>query len=79
MANIRFKPVLRYDPSWPKLRLFRVAWEHGSVGDGNGYSRKISVALRPRLWSYGRGWDSLRVCILGVELHTKRNYGGIWG
>lgn len=59
------------------LRLFRVLWTQGRVGDGDGYSAKLSVALRPSLFAVRREWQSLCVTLLGVSVHFERSYGGI--
>lgn len=69
-------PVFRYDPSWPKLRLFRFVWDVGTVGDGTGYSRKVAFALRPRLFSWERSVHEWRLVLLGVEIHSRKSYGG---
>lgn len=71
-----FKPVLRWDPRWPKLRLFRVMWNVGKVGDGKGYSRKVAVALRPVLFRWHRDYDGTRVALLGLEVHSQTSWGG---
>lgn len=70
------KPVFRWDPRRPKLRLFRVMWNVGTVGDGEGYSRKVAVALRPRLYRLDRSWDGWRLVLLGVEIHSETSWGG---
>lgn len=75
---MRVKPVLRFDPSWPKLRLARVMWKRGEVGDGNGYSSKLSFALRPSLFRFYSSWDGWRIVLLGVEVHMQRSWGGIY-
>lgn len=71
-----FKPVLRWDPRWPKLRLFRVMWNVGTAGDGVGYSRKVAVALRPRFFRLDRDYDGWRLVVLGVEVHSQTSWGG---
>lgn len=71
-----FKPVLRWDPRWPKLRLFRVMWNVGTVGDGKGYSHKVALALRPVLFRWHRAHDSTRVALLGIEVHSQTSSGG---
>ena len=76
---MRFKNVMRWDSNLWKLRLCRFMWEKGRVGDGNGYSRKLTLALRPRLISWGsddkHDW---RVTLLGLEIHSQKNFGGIY-
>lgn len=73
---MRIKPVMRLDTSWPKFRLARLMWERGTVGDGIGYSAKLAVALRPRLFQVKRSYDGWRVVVLGLELHMARSWGG---
>lgn len=74
MKNLRFKRVLRFDKSQKLLRLFRVTWERGQVGDGRGYSAKVAIGLAPRLFHRDDG----RITVLGVRVHYAKSYGGIW-
>ncbi|GJE43969.1 hypothetical protein [Methylobacterium soli] len=76
MQKLTFKRVLRFDPTARKLRLFRVMWNVGIVGDGKGYSRKVAVALRPALAGFKRSYDEWRVTLLGVEVHSATSWGG---
>jgi hypothetical protein len=76
MSNASLKPVFRYDPTWPKLRLFRIVWDVGMVGDGDGYSRKLAFALCPKLLSWQRGLDEWRLVVLGFEIHSRTAWGG---
>jgi hypothetical protein len=79
-----FKRVLRFDPSWPKLRLFRVMWDGGrrTFMEGTPHatevvaSNKLAVALRPVLFRFKRDMDSWRVALLMVEVHRARSWGG---
>lgn len=74
--RLRFKTVMRLDTHSKMLRIFRVIWERGQVGDGNGYSAKASLALSPRLFLFALGhWDCVLV-LFGVRFHYKRAYGG---
>lgn len=75
-----FKPIFRFDPQWPKFRLFRVLWTNGVVGDGCGYSAKLAIALRPKLWELIRAqhsWQTRRLCVAGLEVSFQRSFGGI--
>ena len=78
MKNLRARWIGRYDASLRALRLGRVMWERGTVGDGDGYSSKLSLALHPRLLRWqrdpGRGWC---LTLAGVRVHYQRAYGGI--
>lgn len=59
------------------LRLFRVVWTRGTPGDGNGYSAKASLALRPMVLHFARRWWEWEVTLFGVRFHYMRSYGGI--
>lgn len=73
-----FKWVGRYDPTMRMLRLCRWVWVRGTVGDGNGYSAKFSIALWPSAFHAARSFDGWAVTVLGVRLHLQRSYGGIY-
>ena len=45
MTDLRIKRVMRYDEIQGHFRLFRVMWEVGIVGDGQGHSNMLSVAV----------------------------------
>lgn len=79
--NLRLKTVFRRDEIQCHFRLFRVLWERGEVGFGNGgYSAKLSVALTPRLWRFSRNEShDLLITILGLRIGYTRSYGGIFG
>ena len=79
MTNLRFKAVMRHDEIQRHYRLFRVMWETGVVGTGAGHSNMISVAIQPKLFE----WDRLcafswRLTLLGIRVHRKRSFGGIF-
>lgn len=74
MKNLRFKRVFRIDEIQRHLRLFRIMWEVGTVGDGRGYSAKLAIGLMPKLFHREDG----RITILGLRVHYARSYGGIW-
>lgn len=76
MITLHFKRVFRYDPDNRKLRLFRVLWQHGKVGDGKGYSAKLSFALAPILYSRKKSSFGWRFTLFGLQLHHRRAYGG---
>lgn len=42
---MKFKKVWRYDPDRKIFRLCRIIWAKGEVGDGKGFSCKLSLAL----------------------------------
>ena len=75
--DLRFKRVMRWDTGFLCYRLCRVMWERGTVGDGKGYSVKLSIALGPKIISW-RWWDGreIEATVLGLRLHYQRSYGG---
>ena len=78
MTNLVFKKVFRYDPVQKKLRIFRLMRSFGVVGDGNGYSEKLAIALRPVLFRWQTGFDEWRLIFLGIDIHYYRSYGGVF-
>lgn len=76
MSRTRWKRVMRYDPGNRLLRIGRVMWERGTVGDGQGYSVKLSLGLRPTLFRWLREGDGWLLTVAGVRLHYRRSYGG---
>ncbi len=77
--NFRVKRVMRKDGPQGHFRLFRVMWETGIVGDGNGHSNMVSVALQPRLFIFERITPgSWMLVLLGVRIHRKVSFGGIF-
>lgn len=79
MTNLRIRWVFRHDEIQRHLRLFRVIWERGRVGDGEGYSAKLAVGLTPRLLGFHRdARTDFIVSILGLRIHYSRSYGGIF-
>lgn len=78
-SNLRIKKVMRLDTIQRHFRLFRIMWERGKVGDGNGYSVKLSFALEPRIFRWERQVRTDRlVTLLWVRVHYARSYGGIF-
>ena len=65
------------DPMMPIFRLARAVWQRGRVGDGSGYSAKLTVGLRPKMWQWNHGSSEWAVTLLGVRWHYRRSYGGI--
>lgn len=72
------KIVLRHSPKERLFRLFRVMWNHGTVGDGNGYSAKFTVAFVRKLFAWKCEWDGWCVHVAGVRFHFRKSYGGIF-
>lgn len=76
--SMKLKPVFTWSSMERCLRLFRITWVRGVVGDGNGYSAKLSLALEPRLFSYVAAESNWIVTFIGVRVHYARSYGGIF-
>ncbi|NTG07134.1 hypothetical protein [Rhizobium rhizogenes] len=78
--SLRFKSVLRFDEIQKHLRLFRLIWERGRPGvPGGGYSAKLAIGLRPRLFEREREYGkAFLFTILGLRIHYSRSYGGIF-
>jgi len=73
---MKVKLVLRRDLRL--LRLFRLMWQSGIVGDRHGYSCMFTVALYPRLFRWEReSRDVWRLWVVGLRFHFERAYGGI--
>ncbi len=79
--SLRFKRVMRCDEIQKHLRLFRLMWERGTPGiPGGGYSAKLAIGLRPRLFEREREYGkAFLFTILGLRIHYSRSYGGIYG
>ncbi len=79
MKNLRIKRVLRRDGPQGHFRLFRVMWETGVVGDGQGHSNMVSVAVQGALFKFERvSPGSWLLVLCGIRIHRKRSFGGIF-
>ncbi|GMB80530.1 hypothetical protein NN6n1_13120 [Shinella zoogloeoides] len=78
--SLRLKRVMRFDEIQKHLRLFRLMWERGTPGiSGGGYSAKLAIGLRPRLFEREREYGkAFLFTILGLRVHYSRSYGGIF-
>lgn len=79
MSNLRVKSVMRYDEVQGHFRLFRVMWETGVVGKGEGHSNMVSVAVQPKVFHLDRWGGSWLLIFCGLRVHRKRSFGGIFG
>jgi hypothetical protein len=75
---MKLKPVFRYDPHQHKLRLFRLLWTRGLVGDGKGgHSAKLAISFVAHAFGFQYdkhfGW---RITVMGLQVHHLRSYGG---
>lgn len=76
MASMKVKLILTRD-KW-RVRLFRVMWQRGVVGDGKGYSCAFSVGLYPRVACWRREpRDEWRLWLCGIRFHFERSFGGV--
>lgn len=75
-ASMKIQRVMRWDPVAKLLRLGRLIYDRGTVGDGKGYSAKLSLALTSRLLRFRREFRGWIVTVLGVRVHYCRSYGG---
>lgn len=79
MSNLRIKWVGRLDEIQGHFRLFRVMWERGEVGKpGGGHSNMVSVAVQPKLFRWDTEGGNWLLIILGLRVHRKRSYGGVF-
>ena len=75
---MRIKFVMRYDSDNHVLRLFRLLWTRGVVGDGEGYSAKLAFALAPVFFRWGKRDSSAWFFYLfGLRVSYLRSYGGV--
>lgn len=68
--------LLTYDPTAHHVRLGRLVWSRGTVGDGQGYSAMLSLGFVSHLIGWSRTWHAWRLTFCGVTLHYQRSYGG---
>lgn len=97
-SHVRHFPRIQWKPNFIKsekrLCLTRIRWETGTVGDGKGYSSKLSISLmwEPRDMWVGLFWDkkvwttsvperTWYFCLipcLPIRLKLVRAWGGIF-
>lgn len=78
-AAMTFRWIFRFDAIQRHLRVARITWQRGRVGDGEGYSGKFSIALAPRVFE----WSNLAAhdwcfTVFWLRLHYARSYGGVF-
>ena len=73
---MKIKPVFCWDSYQRKYRIGRVMWQRGRVGDGVGYSVKLSLAVGPRLLRFGRDCQGWTLALLGLIVHYEKSFGG---
>jgi hypothetical protein len=73
---MKFKWVGRVDSTQKILRMFRLMWTRGTVGDGHGYSSKLTMALDWKPFGFHREWCEVFVTLFWLRFHVQRSYGG---
>jgi hypothetical protein len=73
---MKLQRVFRLDSDAKLYRVCRLIWDCGTVGDGTGYSNKLSLALAPRVLSFRREWDGWIFIVAGIRIHRCWSYGG---
>ncbi len=77
MTNFRARCIFRLDTIQRHYRLWRIMWERGEPGDGQGYSVKVAIGLAKAWWrTESLGSYDRMVTMLGLRLHYSRSYGG---
>ncbi len=71
---MKFKKVCTRDGRL--IRLFRVMWIRGTVGDGKGFSCRFSVAVFPKVFGWEHRPNEWMLLFCGVRLHFQRSFGG---
>lgn len=66
--QVKLRWVWRYCPGDSMWRLFRVVWQRGTVGDGQGYAAKLTFAWSWKVWRH----------VFGLRVRYHRAYGGIY-
>lgn len=75
--TMTYENVMRYSPNERLFRLGRLVWNTGNVGDGKGYSTKLSFALTPKLFRWYREPSHVwTLVVLGVRVQRSTSYGG---
>lgn len=86
----RIQKIPNYIKSERRLCLTRIRWETGTVGDGKGYSSKLSISViwEPRVilvglfWevksSHERAWYICPLPCLPIRIKLVRSWGGIF-
>ena len=74
---MKVKAGIRKHPYAARVNLFRIFWTSGDVGDGKGYSAKLSLGLCPSLFRWQSDFNEWCLTMLGIRVHKKRSYGGV--
>lgn len=75
-GKMKFKKIMTISKRERKVRLFRLIWERGIMGQG-GYSAFLSFGLMPKIWQWNRNSPSEALFVIfGIVFHYRRSYGG---
>jgi len=74
--SVHFKRVMRKG-SDGVFRVARIVWQRGTVGDGKGWSGKLSLGFTRKFFIFRKTWARCEICIAGVRIHFLRAWGGI--
>lgn len=73
---MKLKRVMTYSPSEKKVRICRISWRR--VKGDPGYSRCVSVNLKPWIFRFWREWDGFFLTCVGVQVHFKASGCGTY-
>ena len=68
-------PVMRKDGHL--FRVCRLIWTRGTVGDGQGYSCKLSFGLSPAWFYFKRPFGGFLLIVAGLRVQYQKSLGGI--
>jgi hypothetical protein len=73
---MKIRPIMRLDPRNKVLRVCSVLWD--GHNEEPGYRARLSVALRPALFSFWRERDGWFLTVAGLRMHFRRHpFGGL--
>lgn len=75
MKRIIIRRIFRYDKWQKKLRLFRFIY-HKYKNKKFKWSMKISLNLSKKIFLIKKSMNDFKICILFIEIHYLRHYGG---
>lgn len=79
MSDVKFKRLLRYDPTARLFRVARFLWGRrhdpkGAIADP-GHCNRLSLGVWPKLLRATRECDGWDITVLGLRLHYRRGTG----
>lgn len=73
---MKLKKICRWDGSQKLFRIARLVWDRGTVGDGKGYSSKLTLAVGKKLARFKFSRTEKELFLLGLRVTLLRSYGG---